>query len=410
MSDIDEKKQDGFGDFNLVKDEYQNETDYNFKRDMNPPIICGRPEPYFVGTVINSPLLRVSSHLKSMLVLQFKHLNPCESYEVGLIEGARTLWEVQYVKNGALQGLIGRVSRITRYDQEGFCSEDCKAFYKITFDTSNKFSSKKITIDANNIRLIKLSSEDDEDYPIHPEDKPGTPIVVPPDAFNFLKRTYKDRYKYLRRIPNPLIMNRVVNGLSMFEGGIAIEELDPMYTKELKIMDAMFAGLISLRVIPHIMTKNVTTMNGTFSDCESAEFMYALDTSNVTNMDNMFRRCKKLRSIPQLDMSLVISATDMLKECEQLEEIYFKPWSLKIGLNFEDCNLTKQCVINIIKNLGIPRDAEKATIKFANEPVSEVPADYKYRFTQHEWDVIVKPAIEEKGWTFVGITICEENP
>lgn len=391
-------------DFELThegKNEIETEFKYQPENQTIYPVEW-HEQKHFLGATLRSPLIKVESKLCTMLVLSFTHLNQRENYSVQLMEGSRTLWEVQYMKDGELKGLLGRVYKIIRYEQTEFTYAQ-KPGYKITFDVSHAFSSKRVTVDAENIRLIKLSKYDDSEYPIHPEEKPGMPIIVPPDAFNYIKRTYPDRYMSLMRIPNPLIMKHVVNGLSMFEGCIAVEEYDPMDTINLKVMDTMFVGNIKLRFLPKMMTYNVISMNGTFSGCESAEFMYALDTHNVTVMDNMFRGCKKLRAIPMMCMILVNSAKHIFKDCTNLEEVSFAPGSVRIPLDFSDCKLTKECVLNVITNLGTPRDELKNTIKFANPPESLQPQDYKYRFSDEEWNNIVKPAIEQKHWGFVGI-------
>ena len=159
---------------------------------------------------MESTLLSVTSKAKSALEVTFTHLDAEDTYSVSLEENSTKIWRVSYMEDGTRKELVGRVAKITKYDQQGPVKEyrpgivdlvlRTTSGYKVTFDTSDDFKAGSVTIDAKDIRSIK----DVETVPCPDPGQAPKPIMVPADAFNFIQQIYPDKYMILDHIPNRL--------------------------------------------------------------------------------------------------------------------------------------------------------------------------------------------------------------
>ena len=363
---------------------------------------------------MESTLLSVTSKAKSALEVTFTHLDAEDTYSVSLEENSTKIWRVSYMEDGTRKELVGRVAKITKYDQQGPVKEyrpgivdlvlRTTSGYKVTFDTSDDFKAGSVTIDAKDIRSIK----DVETVPCPDPGQVPKPIMVPADAFNFIQQIYPDKYMVLDHIPNRLITDKTVNASAMFSGCTMLKMVRPMNTRNMTSMSAMFAKCNNLEEIPMMDTSRVMSMGGMFNDCFSLRTIPTLDTRNVRTFSDMFNGCSNIINLPELNMTSALSAANMFKGCTSLEDVSFTKGTLKIGLDFSDCKLRQDVVLNIIKNLGTPV-ATKNHMTFDIIPADYIDNkdNYKYKFTVEEYEDYIKPA-EAAGWIFEGI-ICDSN-
>ena len=222
---------------------------------------------------MESTLLSVTSKAKSALEVTFTHLDAEDTYSVSLEENSTKIWRVSYMEDGTRKELVGRVAKITKYDQQGPVKEyrpgivdlvlRTTSGYKVTFDTSDDFKAGSVTIDAKDIRSIK----DVETVPCPDPGQTPKPIMVPADAFNFIQQIYPDKYMILDHIPNRLITDKTVNASAMFSGCTMLKMVRPMNTRNMTSMSAMFAKCNNLEEIPMMDTSRVMSMGGMFNDC-----------------------------------------------------------------------------------------------------------------------------------------------
>ena len=360
---------------------------------------------------MESTLLKVTPMLKNRLEVTFTHLDEQDSYTVDLEENSNTVWKVQYMCEGALQKLIGKVSKITAYEQTGPQRKlspgvvdmvlRTRSGYKITFDTSDDFSSSSETIDVLNLRSVRAA----EYVPApNPEHRPDKPIIVPPEAFNFIQMIYPECYNTLEKIPNKLITDKTINASSMFNGCNSLLEIPEMNTRNMTAMNAMFFDCYNISTVPMMETYKVTTMNGIFGNCYKLETIPSLDTRNVRSFSRAFLNCSTLISLPELDMSSAVYTDDMFKGCNALEQVSFKKNTLRVDMDFSDCNLSTACVLEIIKNLGKPLGSKARTIVFDHICPDQIDNidNFKYIFTIEAYNKYIQPALEA-GWIFIGI-------
>ena len=361
---------------------------------------------------MGSTLLKVTPKLMNRLEITFIHLDENDSYKVNLEENSNQVWKVTYMHEGTLKELTGRVSKITTYDQIGPEKSvspgivdmvlRTRSGYKITFDTSNDFAAGSVSIDANNLRSCKEA----EYVPApNPEHRPDKPIIVPIEAFNFIQRIYPKCYDTMEKIPNKLITDRTVNMSSMYNGCNALLKIPKMNTRNVTAMNATFYDCFNISEIPMMETYKVTTMNGIFGNCYKLTTIPSLDTRNVRSFSRAFMNCSSLLMLPELDMSSAVYTDEMFKGCNALEQVSFKRGTLRVDMDFSECNLTAECIIDIIKNLGKPLGDKPRTIIFDTIPPQEIQnVDmFKYVFTTEAFDKYINPALEA-GWIFIGIT------
>lgn len=363
---------------------------------------------------MKSTLLSVSSKSKQVLEVTFTHLDDQETYTVSLEENSTKIWRVSYMEDGARKKIVGRVAKITKYDQAGPVKEyrpgvidivlRTSSGYKVTFDTSDDFKAGSVTMDVKDIRSIE-----DVEYTECPD--PGQvpkPIMVPADAFNFIKQVYPDKYNVFDMIPNPLITDKTVNASAMFQGCTMLKLVRPMNTRNMLNMSAMFNGCTNLEEVPMMDTSRVGNMSGMFSDCISLRNVPTIDTRNVRVFSDMFRNCSSIVSLPELNMTSAVSTTDMFKGCTALEDVSFTKNTVRIGMNFADCRLRQDVVLNIIKSLATPLKGHNImTFDIIPAEYIDNKENYKYLFSVEDYEDYIKPAMAA-GWIFEGI-MCDTN-
>ena len=97
-----------------------------------------------------------------------------------------------------------------------------------------------------------------------------------------------------------------------------------------------------------------------------------------------------------------------------LEDVSFTKGSLRIDMDFHDCRLTKEVILNIIKNIGTPLGNKVRHILFDLLPEDKVEnvEDYKYVYSVEEYDKFIKPAHEAvytEGCTCYGVRIDDHD-
>lgn len=362
---------------------------------------------------MKSTLLNVNTKQVNSITLTFTHLDPKESYSVKLEEDSNKVWRVLYVKNGRLLEIIGKVIKIIPYEEvttntwyESLYSGESKEYkptkYKIKFDASDDFESKQEIVEAVDIRLIKpleYTPECGKPHDIH------KPIIVPEEAFNFIQKIYPNKYEEIDIIPNPLITDKTINAASMFNGCKGLRRIKPMNTKKFVCTSGMFYDCNNLVEVPMMELYRVNNMEGMFCKCYSLKEIPSFDTRNVRSFSRTFADCTGLIRVSELDMSSAIYTEDMFKNCSALEEVSFKKGTLHTSLNLSDCNLSKEVILDIIKNLGKPLGGKPRSIIFdeINQDQIENIDSYRYVFSVEEHENYILPAMRQ-GWIFRGIT------
>lgn len=366
---------------------------------------------------MKSTLVSVDPIAKNSLDITFTHVNLEDNYSVNLEENSNKIWRILYMENGILNEAIGKVKKIIKYEQRGPQQVyrpgivdlvlKVSSEYKITFDTSDDFEAGSVTVDARNLRaLLPVETIPCPD----PDDDRHRPIHVPKQAFNFIKLVYPDKYMILEVIPNQLITDETVDASSMFTDCTMLKVVRPMTTKNMVAMNGMFYKCSNLVDVPMMDTSRVTTMSGMFGECSALQTHPNYDTRNVRNFTNMYDGCSNLINLPELNMSSAVYTDKMFRHCSALEDVSFTKGTLRIGIDFTDCKLRKDVVLNIIKNLGKPlHDSER--LIFDVVPDIENIENFKYVFTVEEYNNYLKPAMEA-GWLLDGITwdqpVCPE--
>ena len=360
---------------------------------------------------MTSNLLKVTHSIKKKLDITFNHLDAKDDYTVSLEENSNKVWKVEYNADGEYKHLTGKVSKINQYEQIGPQKEispgvvdlilKTRSGCKITFDTSDDFKAGSETVDVSNVRAIAESK-------YVPCPNPGQdvrkPIIVPVEAFNFIQSIYSDAAT-LTEIPNHLITDKTIDATSMFNGCNALTKIEPLHTRSMTNMNNMFYDCYSLTTIPMMETYKVNAMAGMFANCYALETIPSLDTRNVRTFSHMFKNCGTLIRLPEINMSSAAYADGMFEGCRSLEDVSFTKGSLRIDMDFHDCRLTKEVILNIIKNIGTPLGNKVRHILFDLLPEDKVEnvEDYKYVYSVEEYDKFIKPALEA-GWIFDGIT------
>lgn len=361
---------------------------------------------------MESALLKVTHALKKRLELTFTHLNAEDSYTVSLEENSNDVWKVTYNADGELKHLVGKVSKINLYNQSGPQKEispgivdlvlRVRSGCRITFDTSTDFEAGSETIDVSNIRAVTESKY----IPCpNPDLDVRKPIIVPVDGFAFIKSIYPNDYSTFEEIPNKLLTDKTVNAQAMFSECCNLKKIESINTRNMTNMNAMFYNCWSLEEIPMMDTSRVTTMAGIFAYCYKLVTIPALDTRSVRTFSDAFKCCTTLINLPEINMSSTVSTENMFEGCTSLEEVSFTKGSLRVGMDFSDCRLSKHCVLNIIKNLGTPLGDKPRTLVFKAMNPNEVhtAGDYLYTYDIDSYNKFIKPAIEA-GWIIEGIT------
>lgn len=140
--------------------------------------------------------------------------------------------------------------------------------------------------------------------------------------------------------------SRVTNMSDMFNGCsnlIYVPELD---TSKVEDMTNMFYNCSNLKKLPNFDTSQVNTMNGMLNLCSTLKEIPRFNTSNVTNMYGMFNYCIGLQKIPLLNVSNVTNFRNSFNGCSSLSTLEGLV-GLKTDVDFKDCPLTKQSIINV---------------------------------------------------------------
>ena len=361
---------------------------------------------------MESALLKVTPDMKKVLEVTFSHLDAKDSYAIDLQEGSNDVWKVAYMCDGTLSELVGKVVKIAEYSQTGPQRKlspgvvdlvlKVRSGYKVTFDTSDDFKAGSVTVDVANLRSVKKL----EYVPVpDPGQDKRKAIIVPVEAFNFMQHAYPEYYATMEEVPNRLITDKTVNASSMFNGCNALIKAPEMNTRNMTAMSAMFYDCFSLEELPAMETYKVTTMAGMFENCYKLSSIPAFDTRAVRTFSQMFKDCAALISLPELNMTSAVYTDGMFQGCSALEDVSFTKGTLRVDMDFSDCRLRKDVILNIIKNLGKPLGNKARTIVFDNLPADQVNnvEDYKYVFTTEEYNKYIQPALEA-GWIFAGIT------
>lgn len=344
-------------------------------------------------------LVDVKSEIRRSLLVSFSFSNPDDNYKVLLSEGAKEIWEIDYVKDGELCRAAGKVRNfeywtnkhigLSTYSANGVVQRDEKVVVK--FDASIDFKQQIIAIDIRNIRGLKPAGviEDSE----LTQDSSANFIKVSKNAYNFLKVSYPNEYSTLLKVDHTLNTDDTEYTDYMFDGALAMNELAPLNLTKVKSANYMFRNNENLPAVQLTTSDALASAKGMFTNCLKLANV-ELTTTGLQNGEEMFKNCKALTSL-SLDVTSLTAARDMFYGDDALTTLKLTG-ELKTGLNLISCPLNEESVASVLAALSENGPDEEKLVAFY--PI--------------EVDGVLESAYQnatESGWTITGLTFTP-NP
>ena len=287
-------------------------------------------------------MVDIKAEIRRSLLISFVFSNPDDNYKVLLSEGAKEIWEIDYVKDGELKRAAGKVRNfeywtnkhigLSTYSANGVIQRDEKIVVK--FDASIDFKNQLLSIDVRNIRGLKPAGviEDSE----LSQDSAANFIKVSKNAYNFLKVAYPKEYSTMTKLDNTLNTDDTEYTDYMFDGALALNELAPLNMKKVKSANYMFRDNQNLRQVQLTTSDALASTKGMFEGCSKLE-QVEISTPGVQNAEAMFKGCQALKAL-KLDVSSLTTTKEMFKDTTALGTLRFTG-KLNTGLDLTNCPL-----------------------------------------------------------------------
>lgn len=188
---------------------------------------------------------------------------------------------------------------------------------------------------------------------------------------------------------------KVTNMQTMFRACVDLTELDlsSFNTSNVTDMSSMFYICINLTSlnVSSFDTSNVTDMSVMFSECCGLTTLDLsnFNTSNVTTMNQMFYNCESLTSL-NLSSFDMINMTDngatygMFAKCNQLSNLQ-APKNINANMDFSDCPLTHDSLMDIINNLITTPYTQTKTLTLGVTNLAKLTDEEKVIATGKGW-------------------------
>lgn len=344
-------------------------------------------------------MVDIKAEIRRSLLISFVFSNPDDNYKVLLSEGAKEIWEIDYVKDGELKRAAGKVRNfeywtnkhigLSTYSANGVIQRDEKIVVK--FDASIDFKNQLLSIDVRNIRGLKPAGviEDSE----LKQDSEANFIKVSKNAYNFLKVAYPKEYSTMTKLDNTLNTDDTEYTDYMFDGALALNELAPLNMKKVKSANYMFRDNQNLRQVQLTTSDALASTKGMFEGCSKLE-QVEISTHGVQNAEAMFKGCQALKAL-KLDVSSLTTTKEMFKDATALATLRVTG-KLNTGIDLTNCPLDQDSITSVLNSLNDNGPDEDKEVRFRNETVA---GTLKATFD----------GATTAGWVISGLTFTETH-
>lgn len=344
-------------------------------------------------------MVDIKAEIRRSLLISFVFSNPDDNYKVLLSEGAKEIWEIDYVKDGELKRAAGKVRNfeywtnkhigLSTYSANGVIQRDEKIVVK--FDASIDFKNQLLSIDVRNIRGLKPAGviEDSE----LSQDSAANFIKVSKNAYNFLKVAYPKEYSTMTKLDNTLNTDDTEYTDYMFDGALALNELAPLNLKKVKSANYMFRDNQNLRQVQLTTSDALASTKGMFEGCSKLE-QVEISTHGVQNAEAMFKGCQALKAL-KLDVSSLTTTKEMFKDATALATLRVTG-KLNTGIDLSNCPLDQDSIASVLNSLNDNGPDEDKEVRFRNETVA---GTLKATFD----------GATTAGWVISGLTFTETH-
>ena len=344
-------------------------------------------------------MVDIKAEIRRSLLISFVFSNPDDNYKVLLSEGAKEIWEIDYVKDGELKRAAGKVRNfeywtnkhigLSTYSANGVIQRDEKIVVK--FDASIDFKNQLLSIDVRNIRGLKPAGviEDSE----LSQDSAANFIKVSKNAYNFLKVAYPKEYSTMTKLDNTLNTDDTEYTDYMFDGALALNELAPLNMKKVKSANYMFRDNQNLRQVQLTTSDALASTKGMFEGCSKLE-QVEISTHGVQNAEAMFKGCQALKAL-KLDVSSLTTTKEMFKDATALSTLRVTG-KLNTGIDLSNCPLDQDSIASVLNSLNDNGPDEDKEVRFRNETVA---GTLKATFD----------GATTAGWVISGLTFTETH-
>ena len=344
-------------------------------------------------------MVDIKAEIRRSLLISFVFSNPDDNYKVLLSEGAKEIWEIDYVKDGELKRAAGKVRNfeywtnkhigLSTYSANGVIQRDEKIVVK--FDASIDFKNQLLSIDVRNIRGLKPAGviEDSE----LSQDSAANFIKVSKNAYNFLKVAYPKEYSTMTKLDNTLNTDDTEYTDYMFDGALALNELAPLNLKKVKSANYMFRDNQNLRQVQLTTSDALASTKGMFEGCSKLE-QVEISTHGVQNAEAMFKGCQALKAL-KLDVSSLTTTKEMFKDATALGTLRVTG-KLNTGIDLTNCPLDQDSISSVLNSLNDNGPDEDKEVRFRNETVA---GTLKATFD----------GATTAGWVISGLTFTETH-
>ena len=344
-------------------------------------------------------MVDIKAEIRRSLLISFVFSNQDDNYKVLLSEGAKEIWEIDYVKDGELKRAAGKVRNfeywtnkhigLSTYSANGVIQRDEKIVVK--FDASIDFKNQLLSIDVRNIRGLKPAGviEDSE----LSQDSAANFIKVSKNAYNFLKVAYPKEYSTMTKLDNTLNTDDTEYTDYMFDGALALNELAPLNLKKVKSANYMFRDNQNLRQVQLTTSDALASTKGMFEGCSKLE-QVEISTHGVQNAEAMFKGCQALKAL-KLDVSSLTTTKEMFKDATALSTLRVTG-KLNTGVDLSNCPLDQDSIASVLNSLNDNGPDEDKEVRFRNETVA---GTLKATFD----------GATTAGWVISGLTFTETH-
>ena len=344
-------------------------------------------------------MVDIKAEIRRSLLISFVFSNPDDNYKVLLSEGAKEIWEIDYVKDGELKRAAGKVRNfeywtnkhigLSTYSANGVIQRDEKIVVK--FDASIDFKNQLLSIDVRNIRGLKPAGviEDSE----LSQDSAANFIKVSKNAYNFLKVAYPKEYSTMIKLDNNLNTDDTEYTDYMFDGALALNELAPLNMKKVKSANYMFRDNQNLRQVQLTTSDALASTKGMFEGCSKLE-QVEISTHGVQNAEAMFKGCQALKAL-KLDVTSLTTTKEMFKDATALSTLRVTG-KLNTGVDLSNCPLDQDSIASVLAALNDNGPDEDKEVRFRNETVA---GTLKATFD----------GATTAGWVISGLTFTETH-
>ena len=344
-------------------------------------------------------MVDIKAEIRRSLLISFVFSNPDDNYKVLLSEGAKEIWEIDYVKDGELKRAAGKVRNfeywtnkhigLSTYSANGVIQRDEKIVVK--FDASIDFKNQLLSIDVRNIRGLKPAGVI-EDSELN-QDSAANFIKVSKNAYNFLKVAYPKEYSTMTKLDNTLNTDDTEYTDYMFDGALALNELAPLNLKKVKSANYMFRDNQNLRQVQLTTSDALASTKGMFEGCSKLE-QVEISTHGVQNAEAMFKGCQALKAL-KLDVSSLTTTKEMFKDATALSTLRVTG-KLNTGIDLSNCPLDQDSIASVLNSLNDNGPDEDKEVRFRNETVA---GTLKATFD----------GATTAGWVISGLTFTETH-